>query len=210
MNSRPNGGDIGYSWTNFSAISFAFSIDRSREGSGSKLSSSQCAYRRGILALSRRRSARDNLTHSQRVTPSTPSRTSFRQPLPPQLAQICVVCELTRALYPNGMIIAGEWRRSSDGATTEIRNPATGEIVDRAATGTQQDIDNAIDAAQSAFRKWSSTPAALRAEIMSRGTRIVKEREKDLARLLTQEQGKPMREAVAEIRRFVKTMDYYA
>ena len=99
------------------------------------------------------------------------------------------------------MIIAGEWRRASDGATTEIRNPASGEVVDRAAAGTQQDIDNAIDAAQSAFRNWSSTPPAQRAEIMSRGTRVVKEREKDLARLLTQEQGKPMREAVAEIRR---------
>jgi succinate-semialdehyde dehydrogenase/glutarate-semialdehyde dehydrogenase len=108
------------------------------------------------------------------------------------------------------MIIAGEWRRASDGATTEIRNPASGEVVDRAAAGTQQDIDNAIDAAQSAFRNWSSTPPAQRAEIMSRGTRVVKEREKDLARLLTQEQGKPMREAVAEIRRFAKTMEYYA
>jgi acyl-CoA reductase-like NAD-dependent aldehyde dehydrogenase len=108
------------------------------------------------------------------------------------------------------MIIAGEWRRASDGATTEIRNPASGEVVDRAAAGTQQDIDNAIDAAQSAFRNWSSTPPAQRAEIMSRGTRVIKEREKDLARLLTQEQGKPMREAVAEVRRFAKTMEYYA
>jgi succinate-semialdehyde dehydrogenase/glutarate-semialdehyde dehydrogenase len=45
---------------------------------------------------------------------------------------------------------------------------------------------------------------------MGTGIRIVKEREKDLARLLTQEQGKPMREAVAEIRRFVKTTEYYA
>ena len=108
------------------------------------------------------------------------------------------------------MIIAGEWRRASDGATTKIRNPANGEIVDRAAAGTQQDIDSAIDAAQTAFRKWSSTPPAQRADIMVSGIRVVKEREKDLARLLTQEQGKPMREAVAEIRRFVKTIEHYA
>jgi succinate-semialdehyde dehydrogenase/glutarate-semialdehyde dehydrogenase len=108
------------------------------------------------------------------------------------------------------MIIAGEWRRASDGATTEIRNPANGDIVDRAATATQQDIDTAIDAAQTAFRKWSATTAAQRADLLVRGTRIVKEREKDLARLLTQEQGKPMREAVAEIRRFIKTIEHYA
>src|SRR5439155_18670214 len=104
-------GDIGYSSTNFSAISFAISIVRSRDGSGSKLSSSQCAYRRGIFAFSRRRSARDVLTHSQRVTPSTPSRRTLRQPVPPQLVQICVICELTWALYPNGNDY--RWRMAS-------------------------------------------------------------------------------------------------
>jgi acyl-CoA reductase-like NAD-dependent aldehyde dehydrogenase len=108
------------------------------------------------------------------------------------------------------MIIAGEWRRASDGAITEIRNPANGEIVDRAAAGTQQDIDSAIDAAQTAFKKWSAIPPAERAATVLSGIRVVKEREKDLARLLTQEQGKPMREAVAEIRRFVKTLEHYA
>src|SRR5947207_7342754 len=108
------------------------------------------------------------------------------------------------------MIIAGEWRRASDGATMEIRNPANGEVVDRAAAGTQDDIDRAIDAAQTAFRKWSATPPAQRAEIMVKGAHAVKESEKDLARLLTQEQGKPMREAIAEIRRFIKTIEHYA
>ena len=43
------------------------------------------------------------------------------------------------------LVIAGEQRDASDGGTREIRNPATGEIVDRVAAGTQADIDNAID-----------------------------------------------------------------
>jgi acyl-CoA reductase-like NAD-dependent aldehyde dehydrogenase len=108
------------------------------------------------------------------------------------------------------MIIAGEWRQASDGATTQIRNPANGELVDCAAAGTQEDIDSAIDAAATAFHKWSATPPSQRADIMLKGANVAKQNEKELARLLTQEQGKPMREAVAEIRRFIKTIEHYA
>src|SRR5437773_3841106 len=108
------------------------------------------------------------------------------------------------------MIIAGEQREASDGGTTEIRNPATGELVDRVAAGTQEDIHRAIDAAESAFKKWAAVPPPQRAEILYKAGHIFKDREKDLARLLTQEQGKPMREAVLEIRRFAHTLEHYA
>src|SRR5437016_4442825 len=108
------------------------------------------------------------------------------------------------------MIIAGEHRDASDGGTTEIRNAATGEIVDRVAAGTQEDVDRAIDAAEAAFKKWSSVPPPKRAEILFTAAHILKEREKELARLLTKEQGKPLREAVLEIRRFAHTLEHYA
>ena len=107
-------------------------------------------------------------------------------------------------------VIAGEQREASDGGTTEIRNPATGELVDRVAAGTQEDVDRAIDAAESAFKKWSRVPPSQRAEILYKGAHLIKEREKDLARLLTQEQGKPIREAILEIRRFAHTLEHYA
>src|SRR6185436_4484312 len=108
------------------------------------------------------------------------------------------------------MIIAGERCDASDGGTTEIRNPATGELVDRVAAGTERDIENAIDAADAAFRKWSAVPASQRAEILHKAVHKLEEREKDLARLLTEEQGKPLREAVLEIRRFAHTLEHYA
>src|SRR5213596_2346475 len=108
------------------------------------------------------------------------------------------------------MIIAGEQREASDGGTTEIRNPATGELVDRVASATQEDINRAIDAADAAFRKWAAVPPPQRAEILYKAAHLLKEREKDLARLLTQEQGKPLREAILEIRRFAHTLEHYA
>src|SRR6059036_4382365 len=108
------------------------------------------------------------------------------------------------------MIIAGEQREASDGGTTEIRNPATGELVDRVASATQEDVDRAIDAAETSFKKWSSVPPPKRAEILFTAAHILKEREKELALLLTKEQGKPLREAVLEIRRFAHTLEHYA
>jgi succinate-semialdehyde dehydrogenase/glutarate-semialdehyde dehydrogenase len=108
------------------------------------------------------------------------------------------------------LIIAGEQRDASDGGTTEIRNPATGELVDRVAAANERDILSAIDAADTSFKKWSAVPPAQRAEILYKAARTLEDREKDLARVLTQEQGKPLREAVLEIRRFAHTLEHYA
>ena len=108
------------------------------------------------------------------------------------------------------LIIAGEQRDASDGGTTEILNPATGALVDRVAAATERDIANAIDAADAAFRAWSAVPPPRRAEILYKAGHLLQEREKDLARLLTQEQGKPLREAILEIRRFAHTLEHYA
>src|SRR5438874_4708762 len=108
------------------------------------------------------------------------------------------------------LVIGGEQHDASDGGTTEIRNPATGELVDRVAAGTQEDINHAIDAAQAAFPKWSAVPPPERAVILFKAAHLLTEREKELARLLTQEQGKPLREAVLEIRRFAHTLEHYA
>jgi succinate-semialdehyde dehydrogenase/glutarate-semialdehyde dehydrogenase len=108
------------------------------------------------------------------------------------------------------LIIAGEWCDAADGGTAEIRNPATGKVVDRVAQATEQDVDRAIGAAEIAFRGWSATPPPKRAEILFTAAHALAEREKDLARLLTEEQGKPLREAVLEIRRFTHTLEHYA
>lgn len=97
------------------------------------------------------------------------------------------------------LVIAGEQRDASDGGTTEIRNPATGEIVDRVACGTLEDINHAIGAAQAAFAKWSAVAPPQRGAILFKAAHLLAEREKELARLLTQEQGKPLREAVLDI-----------
>jgi len=108
------------------------------------------------------------------------------------------------------LVIAGEQRDASDGGTMEIRNPATGEIVDRVPAATAADVDRAIDAADTASKKWAATPPPQRATILYKAAHLLEQREKELARLLTEEQGKPLREAILEIRRFAHTLEHYA
>ncbi len=108
------------------------------------------------------------------------------------------------------MFIGGQAVESVSGNTTKILNPATGEVVDTVPAGTREDARRAIDAADQAFRSWSQVPFARRGELLYEAARRVREREKELAPLLTREQGKPLREAFLEIRRFCHTLEHYA
>jgi succinate-semialdehyde dehydrogenase/glutarate-semialdehyde dehydrogenase len=108
------------------------------------------------------------------------------------------------------MLIGGEWVGSRSGNSIEVINPATGETVDTAPRGTAEDAREAIDAAQQAFSIWSEFTQAKRAEVLRRTVELLKLHEKELATLLTKEQGKPLREAALEIRRYGHTLEYYA
>jgi acyl-CoA reductase-like NAD-dependent aldehyde dehydrogenase len=108
------------------------------------------------------------------------------------------------------MFIGGESVPSHSEIEYPVLNPATGEVVDTAPRGDEPDVEFAVDAAQHAFRKWWAMPAAKRGEILAAGARKILEREEELARLLTAEQGKPLREARLEIRRLVHTLEHYA
>jgi succinate-semialdehyde dehydrogenase/glutarate-semialdehyde dehydrogenase len=108
------------------------------------------------------------------------------------------------------MLIGGEWVGSRSGDYIEVMNPATGEAVDTAPRGTREDTREAIDVAHDAFAVWSEWTQAKRADVLRRTVALVRANEKELALLLTKEQGKPLREAVLEIRRYAHTLEYYA
>src|SRR5215470_11951043 len=108
------------------------------------------------------------------------------------------------------MLIGSEWVGSRSGNVIEVMNPATGEVVDTAPRGTAEDAREAIDAAEAAFAVWSEWTQGKRADVMRRAVELFRLHEKELATLLTKEQGKPIREAVLEIRRFAHTIEYYA
>ncbi|GAA5143924.1 NAD-dependent succinate-semialdehyde dehydrogenase [Nocardioides marinquilinus] len=112
--------------------------------------------------------------------------------------------------FPTQLFVDGAWRDASDGATFDVVDPSTGEVVAKVADATEDDVRAAIDGAAAVQAQWAATPAIERAAIMRRAARLFEERLDDLARLLAREQGKPVPQAVGEIQYGVGFIDWFA
>ncbi|MGH7834621.1 MAG: aldehyde dehydrogenase family protein [Candidatus Binatia bacterium] len=108
------------------------------------------------------------------------------------------------------MLIGGEPVDSASGDTYEVRNPATGEVVDRVPKGTAKDVEQAIGAAETAFREWSDTTAEDRGKMLMNACELLKQKSGEIAQALTKEQGKTLFEAGLEIHHLVHGLEFYA
>jgi succinate-semialdehyde dehydrogenase/glutarate-semialdehyde dehydrogenase len=97
------------------------------------------------------------------------------------------------------LYINGQWRDAASGATFEVTDPATGRVLDRVADADAADTAAAVDAAAAAFEGWSTLTAYQRAEKLAAAHHLMLERREDLAKLMTSEQGKPLRAARIEV-----------
>jgi len=108
------------------------------------------------------------------------------------------------------MRIGGKEVSSPDDTWIEVKNPATGELVDRVPAGSDADVAEAVDAADAAFDGWRKKGMRERGMVLFHAAGMVREQHKDLARLLTMEQGKPLREAIDEVRGYANILEFYA
>lgn len=108
------------------------------------------------------------------------------------------------------MRIGGTETEATGGEYIVVKNPATGELIDRVPSGTGDDVARAVDSAFAAADGWAKKTMRDRGMILFRAAGLVREQHKDLARLLTMEQGKPIREAVDEVRGFANILEFYA
>ncbi len=108
------------------------------------------------------------------------------------------------------MLIDGEWAGSASGDTYEVRDPANGKLLDSVPLGKAEDVRRAADAAREAFLKWSAMAARDRGKVLFKAALRVREKQDELAVLLTTEQGKPLREARDEVQGFANILEYYA
>lgn len=97
------------------------------------------------------------------------------------------------------MLIGGEWVEGATGATIPVINPATEEVIANLAHAAPADLDRALDAADRAWRSWKDTTAAHRAEVLARAAQLIRERQDEIARILTAENGKSLAEAAGEV-----------
>lgn len=97
------------------------------------------------------------------------------------------------------MLIDSEWREASDGHWREIRNPGTGEVIDRVPMATLQDAAAAVQAAQRGREAMARLPAHERAAILFRTADAMEARKAELSELLARENGKPIRQTREEL-----------
>lgn len=108
------------------------------------------------------------------------------------------------------MYINGEWRAAASGKSFESLNPATGAVVDSVPDGGAEDATAAIDAAAAAFPAWAGRTAYERSAILYKAWGLMIERKEELARLMTTEQGKPLRAARNETQYAADFLLWYA
>jgi len=108
------------------------------------------------------------------------------------------------------MLIDGEWVPAATAHTIRIYNPATGDVVDDIPAASAEDVATAIGAAYSAFPAWAHTPAIKRAELLDRSRSLLLSRREEIARSITEECGKPLRQSRGEINVAADFMRWYA
>lgn len=108
------------------------------------------------------------------------------------------------------MIVNGQWADARGGQTYAVRNPANGQVVDNAPLAGAEDVDSAVQAAQAAAKAWAESAPDDRAALIRKGLQAVEAQAKEIAALLTAEQGKPLFEAQSELHHLLHCLEFYA
>lgn len=97
-----------------------------------------------------------------------------------------------------GLYIDGSWRAASDGAEIEVLDPASEEVIASVASASVEDGLAAVEAAHRALPAWAATAPRRRAEILRKAFELMSARAEDFAKLMSQENGKALKDARSE------------
>lgn len=111
---------------------------------------------------------------------------------------------------PTQLYIDGRWRPASDGARSDVIDPATELPVASVAMATPADVDEALAAAAAGFATWRATSAWERSRALRAMADTVRAQVDRYADVMTSEQGKPLAQARAEVLSSADQFDWYA
>jgi succinate-semialdehyde dehydrogenase/glutarate-semialdehyde dehydrogenase len=117
---------------------------------------------------------------------------------------------VTEGQLDRSLRIGSERVRASNRQILPVINPASGETVGEIPVATTADLDNALDAAGSAYRSWRKVSAFDRYAILRRAAALMRERALGIAHFMTLEQGKPVADSLAEVHGAADIFDWYA
>ncbi len=104
--------------------------------------------------------------------------------------------------------IGGRWQPASNGQTFPNYNPATGELLGHFPLSGETEANASVAAAKAAFEKWRLMPAPKRGEMLFRVGELMKQHKEELARIMTQEMGKVLKETRGDVQEGID-MAYY-
>jgi len=106
--------------------------------------------------------------------------------------------------------IGGQWVASASGHTEVIPNPATGEALAHVPLSSRAELDVAVKVAKEAFEQWRRVAVPKRARILFQYQQLLVKHWEELARLITQENGKSYDEAYGEVLRGIENVEFAA
>ena len=113
--------------------------------------------------------------------------------------------------YPSlHMIIDGEKVSGGGRRTFDVVNPVTGEAIGALPLAESADLDRALEVAAKGFAIWRKSTPHERAAVLQGAARLMVERQEDLARIATMEEGKPLAESRIEVMMNVGLFNFYA
>ena len=103
--------------------------------------------------------------------------------------------------------VGGGWQPSGGADFLDVHNPATAAAIGRVVLSAAHDLDAAVEAATAAAREWRNTPVEDRIQPLFRLKALMDERLDELARVITQENGKTLAESVGELKRAIENVE---
>lgn len=106
--------------------------------------------------------------------------------------------------------VDGAWVDADNGATYEVRNPATGKLLARVPKMGASEARRAVEAAGRVWPQWRSLTAKARGALLRRWFELIQQNAEDVARLMTAEQGKPLAESRGEVQYAASFVEWFA
>jgi succinate-semialdehyde dehydrogenase/glutarate-semialdehyde dehydrogenase len=113
-------------------------------------------------------------------------------------------------LFQEACYINGEWQGAESDETINVFNPASGEVLGTVPKMGADETRAAIEAANDAYPAWRAKTAKERATILRKWFDLMMENQEDLAKMMTAEQGKPMKESMGEIVYAASFIEWFA
>lgn len=113
-------------------------------------------------------------------------------------------------LFKQQVYIDGQWVNADQDKSFAVTNPATGDVIAQVPSVSEQQVVQAVEAAETALESWKLTTAKERSILLKKWYALIVENQEDLATVLSTEQGKPMTESRGEILYGASFIEWFA